>query len=940
MSHHFDRRGRRARVLASAVSGVLSLAAAGTATAGDAADLDEIVVTGSLIVRDGFEAPTPVTVLSTEDIERSANVNFGDYAAKVPTLATSVGSHSTGALTGDGTAGANNLNLRGLNANRTLVLLDGMRVGATNVVGRVNNGGAVDINVFPDALIKRVDVVTGGATATYGSGALAGAVNFVLDTNFTGVKFALTGGITTYGDDAQSSVSLTGGTRFADGRGHVMASVSQARTAGIEDGYSRSWLANFGCRMSNPAFTPSNGQPFFIVRAGCISNTFANGGVVTGGPLRGLTFGANGSPQQFNYGTLFDAARTVGGNPAQSTSGPLIAVWGPESALDVELKRQNFFGRASFDLTERVTAYAQVILSTTQTHGAVRENIGTGTILSGNPFIPATVQAQMTAQGIASFPIGKYFTDIPPVDTENGRKFSNVTAGLKGRFGETWSYDLGVTQSYSPNRNRTHHAFVRANLTKALDAVVGPNGQIVCRAALTNPADPCLPFNILGTGVASAGAIEYITNGGTQWLDQNIKMQDAKAVVTGAPFATWAGPVSLAIGAEYQRNTASGVADPIAAAGGYSITNYTVVRGKYSVAEAYGETVIPLAKDAAWAKAWDFNAGVRFNDFSTSGNVWAWKFGTTLRPIDDLLIRATRSRDTRPPNMGEFFQTLTTAGVGLSIVNPWLNNSTVSYTRQTSGNAKLGPEEADTLGLGLVYRPSWLPGFTASLDYYDIKVKGAIVTLTAQQTVFNCFAGQTEYCDAVNQDAAHTIASVVERPSNTAGARQRGYDLEVGYSHPLAGGTIGVRGLVTHINEQYTVGPDGFVTPGNLATWRYSLGLTYGTERFSAGLTGRGFNDGKIDALITECTSGCPAAVAPRLTSDINTVPGLFMLDADLTFHLGETTKYDAFVSVDNVLNKNPNYVWVAAAQTGIGAFLNLPNPLGRLYRGGVRVRF
>ncbi len=214
--------------------------------------VDEIVVTGSQIVRRGYEAPTPVTVLTTQDIHTDAPLNLADYLSKLPAFANSSSNRNSANSVSGGNGGASTLNLKGLGSNRTLVLLDGMRIAPSS---SGTGGGAVDTNGFPDALISRVDVVAGGASAAYGSDALAGVVNFVIDKNFTGFKGTLEGGGTIHNDDYQYLANLTGGSDFAGGRGHFLLSGTSAYVDGIPHGRSRSWIREGWNMITNPAYT-------------------------------------------------------------------------------------------------------------------------------------------------------------------------------------------------------------------------------------------------------------------------------------------------------------------------------------------------------------------------------------------------------------------------------------------------------------------------------------------------------------------------------------------------------------------------------------------------------------------------------------------------------------------------------------------------------------
>lgn len=900
-----------------------------------------IVVTGSLIARDGYQAPTPVTVMTSQDIENVAAVNFVDFATKVPTLASGFNSHVGGDSNSDGNAGTNSLSLRELGANRTLVLLDGIRVTANNATGSISNGGSVDINNFPDALISRMDVVTGGATATYGSGALAGVVNLILDKNFTGLKASVTGGITSYGDDPQYAVSVTAGTKFADGRGHFLISVEEHYTDGIPDAQdARSWVAHDWGQITNPAYTASNGQPFYLNVPNAGSAAYAPGGLITSGPLKGTTFGPGGVPQSFVYGMPNDGITMQGGN-YRAASGALNGNFGTDMSLDIHLNRQNAFFRTSYDLTDDIQVYGQYLFAYSTTYSNGRYNYSSGTIQNGNPYIPAPIQAQMTTQGISSFPIGNYLLDLGQVGTSAERTFNMFVVGVQGKFGAlgtTWTWNLDATQSSERTEDLAHNVYDKADFSQSLDAVRNPiNGQIVCASTLTNPGNGCVPFNPFGLGAASAAALNYLRTTDDS-MDLDVSLEEVKGTVSGEPFSTWAGPVSVAFGGEYDRNASDGSANPIAIAAGFSTGNFSPTNGAYHTTEAFAETVIPLAKDMFLAKSLEFNGGVRESDFSTSGDVTTWKLGATWAPMDDFHFRVTQSRDTRSPNLGELFAT--GLYVNTTINNPWQGNQKVASAQSIVGNPTVAPEVADTTGLGVVFQPTWLRAFSASFDYYRIKITDSLVSLGEQQTIDDCYTYGT-FCSNIVQDANHDISVVYLRPENTAGAGQKGFDVEASYRADLAdlfknlAGLFTARLLATHITNQYTTAADGTYTPGAFPTWRYDLTLTYSADRYSISWSGRGVNAHPLDSLFIQCTANCPTAVAPYYTVNDNTVPGQFLMDVNLTYHWIDTNSVtsDLFVTVENIANRDPPGIMV------LGNFQDFDDPLGRIFRAGIRFK-
>jgi iron complex outermembrane receptor protein len=289
-----------------------SAQAAESAQAAATSDIEEVVVTGSRIVRDGYEAPTPLTVVTAEALQQNAATNIAEAMHSIPAFSGSTSPQSGTTSVSASGAGLNLLNLRSLGANRTLILVDGQRT----VAARVD--AVVDINTIPQQLVSRVDIVTGGASAIYGSDAVTGVVNFVLDKTFTGIKGEVSGGVTTYGDDRSYKVALTAGTAFGGGRGHVIFSGELVNKDGVLGNY-RPWNMNQYGVINNTAANIAAGQPQRLVRYG-VDSWFTRGGTIqTPGPLKGITFGPGGVPYQFNFGSITDTAYTAGGDSRLGT---------------------------------------------------------------------------------------------------------------------------------------------------------------------------------------------------------------------------------------------------------------------------------------------------------------------------------------------------------------------------------------------------------------------------------------------------------------------------------------------------------------------------------------------------------------------------------------------------------------------------------------------
>ena len=391
----------------------------------------EVVVTGTRVIRDGYRAPTPTSVIGAQEIANKSPANIADFVNELPALSGStspranVGSLSTGLI------GINALNLRNLGANRTLILLDGQRVAASNL------GGLVDSNTIPQALVKRVDVVTGGASADYGSDAVAGVVNFILDKDFTGLKGQAQGGVTTYGDDRNYNVSLTAGVTFADKRGHLLVSGEISHNDGITGIGDRDWY-DYVKLFVNPAYnaTTNNSVPQLLALPNSGFATATPGGIITTGPLRGTYFGPGGVPTQFNDGPIVSGNFMQGGDYQ-------YADFAKTGDLDPRLNRQSIFGRAGFDVTDRIEVFAQASYSraTTRVASLTQFNFGNITIQPDNAFIPASIASRVTA----AFSLGSLNQDLGPAIATSNRSSLRLVIGANGDFdalGSNWKWDF------------------------------------------------------------------------------------------------------------------------------------------------------------------------------------------------------------------------------------------------------------------------------------------------------------------------------------------------------------------------------------------------------------------------------------------------------------------------------------------------------------------
>lgn len=921
----------------------------------------DIVVTGSRVVRDGYEAPTPLTVVSQEELQsQSPTNNIADFVNQLPSVAGSTRPANSRLSLSSGAAGLNTINLRNLGSTRTLVLLDGRR----SVGSSVTN--LVDVNTFPQALISSVQVVTGGASAAYGSDAVAGVVNFVLDKEFNGLKLSADTGVTDEGDGFNYSFDIAGGTSFADGRGRLLLSGEHAHRDGIFQ-VDRDWNQLGYRTIANPDYTATNGEPRNFVRfntgtsnvlPGSIINasTSLAGSGVAANSLRGIYFGQGGSVNQFQYGTINSTTLTTGGDWQLADTSRNIG-------LDAEEDRYGAFGRVSFEVAPWIDVFAQASYNWQKTLFNAGPQLTTGgtagTLRADNAYLINALGAQRLV-GINTVTIGTTAVDLPYRKTNNQRDTQRYLIGAEGQFelfGKSAIWDMYGQYGETNTREQLRDIMQPARMALAVDAVFAPVGNaagvpagtIVCRSSLTAPSNGCVPLNRLGIGVTSQAAIDYVL--GDPYRDQKLTQKVAGANLSFTPFATWAGDVSLAIGGEYREEEVSGFV-PTEFQTGWAVGNYLPTFGGYNVKEAYLETVVPVGLGLV------LNGAARATDYSTSGYVTTWKVGATWQPVDDIRIRATQSRDIRAPNLSELFQAGTSRTDTVSDpfrTNPITGESPlpgVTFRETTTGNLNLRPERADSTSVGVVLQPRFLSGFSFSADWYQIKVKDAIDQFFAQEIINRCFEGRQEFCNAFTRNAPGSSdreLSFRSSPFNFARITVRGFDFDASYRMPIdrlvPEGRLTVRALATHyidtivdtgVADVIPVDSVGSNSGDGPPDWIFRASATVDTPSFSMTGVGRGISAGTYSNSRIECLTNCPTSTTQFPTVDNNRVSGLFYLDLNLTAKVDVRGTGDGefFLNVTNVLDAAP----LLLPEGGLSANTTYSDLFGRAFRVGFRL--
>jgi outer membrane receptor protein involved in Fe transport len=913
-----------------------------TADSDKAEGVTEIVISGTASRVKGYEAPTPTTVLDAETFSAQAKLGAVEYLNNIPSMTPMY-------QVGGGTSlGLNKPNFRGMGPVRTLVLIDGNRVGYTDPLG------GVDLNIMPTSLLQSIEVVSGGASAGWGSDAVAGVMNFHLNNTLQGVKGNFQCGESQYGDNQQCGGGIGLGTSLFNDKLHVVVAGDFLSNAGVRNApNSRDWAAKNTAYVLNNSYAPGNGQYQFLLSDNACYGALSSSGVISTGPLRGTTFNAQGQPEQFVFGT------NTGPTANQlMTGGTCEGFYSRYSTSQTPaLYRTNEYLRLTYDISDSASVYGEALYAHSSASILATPNYDlNGVAISiNNAYLPASVRARMVTAGITSFQLGRWLPEIAPsgVASRNSLNESETAVrryvvGGKGKIVGSWTWDAHAQYSraeyqYSLNGSRNNAKYLRS-VNSEVDPVTGlPR----CRTNPGQVADPaCVPVNLFGAGTVSRAAADYFS--GTATGDAFYTQSAGALNIQGELLRLPAGAISVAGGLETRKEKLSVTVDAVQAAGGWRSNALNNESGNYTVNEGYLETVVPILKDKAFAKNFDLNAAGRITNYSTSGQVKTWKAGLNYAPFESgvLRFRGTVSVDIRAPTLHELYSLRTQIATGL-VFDPVFGGAQQNTGPQfTGGNTKLIPEVAHTKVYGVVFTPAFwgLDGLKLSADYYDIKITNGIVSLNAQQTVDTCALGVASVCAGVIRDPlTNRITSIFSQIYNAQGLENQGVDLEATYGRVLSSWFDGVPGkltlnaLATFVNKETT--QTGTTVLNNVGLRTDAMTLV-GVPKWNGILSAQYDVNAWMFYLQMEYISGLKNTftVDPwRFQS--NDIPSYHVFNSTVQYRLNDNLK--VYGGVDNVLNVAfPNNAGPSTQPfSGVGS-ASFYDRVGRRFKLGIRYSF
>ncbi|MCP4901705.1 MAG: TonB-dependent receptor [bacterium] len=944
----------------------------------------EVVVTGSLIPRQDLEALSPVTVLDPEEITYTGTTRIEDLITSLPQAF-----QAQNSTVANGASGTATVALRHLGSIRTLVLINGRRMGPGDAYST-----APDLNFIPSALVKRVDVLTGGASSVYGADAVAGVVNFVLDTDFEGVRggiqysfyqhnnsnavaqaaneavgFDYPSGNITDGDGINANVAIGG--KFADGRGHGSAYVDFRDF----DAVTKSERDYFNCSISRGSEGPRCGG----------SSTTPHG--------RFILFA---SPDN-NFAFLDDYALDITGpgNQFRPRTGDDVFNYGPYNHIQRPDTKYSAGGFANYRINEHAEAYAEVMFMDDFTDAQIAPTGtfgNTDTINCNNPMFsdqqyeslcvdyPEAVFQDANGVDVVNISILKRNVEGGPRIDRLQHTSYRVLAGLRGDINETWSYDVYGLRAFVSSPQIYVNDFNIARMNDALNVIENDQGEWECLSG----NDGCEPYNIFQWGGVTQDAIDYMSENAI--VVTSTKTEMLNGTITGdledygIAFPSASEGIQVALGAEYRIESIFIQADHARETGNISgFGSATVpIDDSFSVKDLFVEALIPIVQDTTGFQDLTLELGYRHSDYNLSGGQGTYKAQISWAPTNSLKFRAGLNRAARAPNAQELFLPQTTGlggsedicandqatgvpsatleqclrtGITEAQYGTILPNPADQYNTLGGGNPLLTPEVADTLTVGFVWTPQSIPGLSATIDYYSIQIEDTIGNLGADDIIQQCAnTGDAGLCSLIHRDNAGTLWLTQQGYTETTQQNigflgAEGVDLNANYLLSLGNsGFLNMSIIGTYLLESSYEDPliayDCVGYYGNQcgqpdSEWRHRMRFSWETNFNTVlSLGWRHIGSALIDDASDDPDLANPGLIESWKTNNAYEMPAFNYFDLSATVSFAK--HYQFTIGINNIMDEDPPLA-PSLSSTGFGGTYD---PMGRFIHTSLRFNF
>ncbi|WP_444997753.1 TonB-dependent receptor domain-containing protein [Aliikangiella sp. IMCC44359] len=835
---------------------------------------DKIVITGSRIKRDSYTTSAPIATMGLDAIQDTGSSSLQDILVEnFPSI--SEASSNTNTQSSITHTGLSTVQLRNLGSDRTLILIDGRRV-----VSNSKNGNIISLSTIASGMVDRIETLSGGASAVYGSDAVSGVINIITQKDKEGFEIKAKGGYRPEGGGERHSLEFNFGSSFDNGKGYTYFSAEADRNFGVSFyDHDRAQIEAShdydNELMCNRMLTKTDGRQ-------CMRDiTLADWGSRDDGTAGGVFEESSNLNRIQNGGFWYDENNVLRTGWREERDGVNTRQW---VWVRTPIDRSNLAFKLDYDFGNNLSSYFQVQYNQNESintkspendneSGSVTlfdpatgdplPNVRPGTISIDNPFAPALIADNAGS----SISWDRRFYEVGQVTTDNQRSTIRTWAGLQGfAFDNTWEWDLSVGFGrFNQDLTRLNEIDVRKQ-AQALDSERLADGTIQCRDAAARAAG-CVPLNIFGIGSVTPEMADWIRVNPT--VDVEVEMTNVLGYLSGELFDMPAGAVAGSFGFEYRKDTTVVNASDGARFGGITYNIVPNLDGEITIKEAFGEIAVPLLRNAPAAKSLDLDLSLRLADYNSNkiDLVKSYRAGINWEFIDGYGIRANLSRSQRAPNIDELDGVPTgdydgfsdiCDGVTLTSTLPGhdacrqeptiaaviadgstFEDDNNGYSPNT-GNPDLIEETADTLTVGFVSNP--FDNFDIAIDYYDIEISDAIGLISNEDIIRGCynssepFGPNNSLCQDISRNEEGQINQVLQRQQNLENLRSRGVDVAMQYRFNLQDmGNLSFKLDYSHASEVSTT----FDTPDGLKTVREDGFLSIPKDRASASVVYR-----------------------------------------------------------------------------------------------------